>query len=42
VRALLSSEVGTRAAEGHIGAVNRWFVGTLFIDAIEALCMELL
>ena len=42
VRALLSSEVGTRAAEGHIGAVNRWFVGTQYIDEIEALCMELL
>jgi len=42
VRALLASEVGTRAAEGHIGAVNRWFVGTQYIDEIEALCMELL
>lgn len=42
VRALLSSEVGIRAAEGHIGAVNRWFVGTKYIDEIEALCMELL
>jgi glycine hydroxymethyltransferase len=41
-RALLSSEVGTRAAEGHIGAVNRWFVGTRYIDEIEALCIELL
>ena len=41
-RALLSSEVGIRAAEGHIGAVNRWFVGTQYIDEIEALCMELL
>jgi glycine hydroxymethyltransferase len=41
-RALLSSEVGIRAAEGHIGAVNRWFVGTRYIDEIEALCMELL
>lgn len=41
-RALLSSEVGTRAAEGNIGAVNRWFVGTKYIDEIEALCMELL
>ena len=28
VRALLSAEVGTRAAEGHIGKVNRWFAGT--------------
>jgi glycine hydroxymethyltransferase len=42
VRALLASEVGTRAAEGHIGAVNRWFAGTQYIDEIEALCMELL
>lgn len=31
VRALLASEVGTRAAEGHIGAVNRWFAGTQYI-----------
>jgi glycine hydroxymethyltransferase len=42
VRALLSSEVGTRAAEGHIGSVNRWFAGTKYIDEIEALCVELL
>lgn len=42
VRALLASEVGTRAAEGHIGAVNRWFAGTAHIDEIEALCVELL
>jgi len=42
VRALLSSEVGTRAAEGHIGPVNRWFAGTRHIDEIEALCAELL
>src|SRR5713226_221495 len=42
VRALLSSEVGTRAAEGHIGPVNRWFAGTQYIDEIEALCVELL
>jgi glycine hydroxymethyltransferase len=42
VRALLASEVGTRAAEGHIGAVNRWFAGTADIDEIEALCVELL
>lgn len=41
-RALLSSEVGIRAAEGHIGAMNRWFVGTRHIDEIEALCIELL
>ncbi len=42
VRALLSAEVGTRAAEGHIGSVNRWFAGTKYIDEIEALCVELL
>ena len=42
VRALLASEVGTRAAEGHIGKVNRWFAGTRYIDEIEALCVELL
>jgi len=42
VRALLSAEVGIRAAEGHIGAVNRWFAGTQYIDEIEALCIELL
>src|SRR5881392_2358436 len=42
VRALLSAEVGTRAAEGHIGALNRWFAGTQHIDEIEALCVELL
>jgi glycine hydroxymethyltransferase len=42
VRSLLASEVGTRAAEGHIGAVNRWFAGTRHIDEIEALCVELL
>src|SRR6266568_2980673 len=24
VRGLLSAEVGTRAAEGHIGPINRW------------------
>ncbi len=42
VRALLAAEVGTRAAEGHIGAVNRWFAGTKYIDEIEALCVELL
>lgn len=41
-RALLASEVGTRAAEGHIGRVNRWFAGTRYIDEIEALCVELL
>src|SRR5947209_19357627 len=42
VRALLSAEIGTRAAEGHIGAVNRWFAGTRHIDEVEALCVELL
>ncbi len=42
VRSLLSSEIGTRAAEGHIGRVNRWFAGTQHIDEVEALCVELL
>jgi glycine hydroxymethyltransferase len=42
VRALLAAEIGTRAAEGHIGSVNRWFAGTLYIDEVEALCVELL
>ena len=42
VRALLSSEIGTRAAEGHIGRINRWFAGTQYIDEVEALCVELL
>ena len=42
VRGLLAAEVGTRAAEGHIGPVNRWFAGTKYIDEIEALCVELL
>ncbi|MRG85777.1 serine hydroxymethyltransferase [Salinibacillus xinjiangensis] len=42
VRKLLSSEVGIRAAEGHIGPKQRWFAGTQYIDEIEALCMELL
>lgn len=42
VRALLSTEAGIRAAEGHIGRVNRWFAGTQHIDEIEALCVELL
>jgi len=42
VRALLAAEVGTRAAEGHIGPLNRWFAGTRHIDEIEALCVELL
>ncbi|WP_421101861.1 serine hydroxymethyltransferase [Sporosarcina psychrophila] len=42
VRDLLASEVGTRAAEGHIGPEQRWFAGTKHIDEIEALCVELL
>ena len=42
VRALLSAEIGTCAAEGHIGRVNRWFAGTQHIDEVEALCVELL
>jgi len=42
VRALLASEIGTRAAEGHIGPVNRWFAGTRHIDEVEALAVELM
>ena len=42
VRALLAAEVGTRAAEGHVGSVNRWFAGTKYIDEVESLCIELL
>ncbi len=42
VRALLSSEIGTRAAEGNIGQVQRWFAGTQYIDEVESLCVELL
>src|SRR5512138_389186 len=42
VRAMLAAEIGTRAAEGNIGAVNRWFAGTKHIDEVEALCVELL
>ena len=42
VRRLLSSEIGIRAAEGHIGRVNRWFAGTQYIDEVESLCVELL
>src|SRR5262245_7091654 len=42
VRKLLASEIGTRAAEGHIGAVNRWFAGTKYIDEVEALSVELI
>ena len=34
VRRLLSAEIGTRAAEGHIGRVNRWFAGTQYIDEV--------
>lgn len=42
VRSLLAAEIGTRAAEGHIGRVNRWFAGTQYIDEVESLCVELL
>jgi glycine hydroxymethyltransferase len=42
VRRLLSAEIGTRAAEGHIGRINRWFAGTQHIDEVESLCVELL
>jgi glycine hydroxymethyltransferase len=42
VRKMLSAEIGTRAAEGHIGRVNRWFAGTQYIDEVESLCVELL
>lgn len=42
VRQLLASEVGIRAAEGHIGPTQRWFAGTRYIDEVEALCVELL
>src|SRR5262249_43296090 len=42
VRRLLSAEVGMRAAEGHIGQLQRWFTGTQQIDQIEALTVELL
>jgi glycine hydroxymethyltransferase len=42
VRRMLSAEIGTRAAEGHIGRVNRWFAGTQYIDEVESLCTELL
>src|ERR671937_321860 len=42
VQRLLAAEVGQRAAEGHIGPVNRWFAGTRHIDEIESLCVELL
>jgi glycine hydroxymethyltransferase len=42
VRRLLAAEIGTRAAEGHIGRLNRWFAGTRYIDEVESLCTELL
>ena len=42
VRTLLSSEIGTRAAEGHIGRLNRWFAGTQYIDEVESRCVDLL
>jgi glycine hydroxymethyltransferase len=42
VRALLSSEVGTRASGGHIGRDNRFFSGMKNIDELESLCVELL
>src|SRR5258708_20027767 len=41
VRALLSSEVGIRAAEGHIGPVNPWFARTRPIYEIEVLFVQL-
>ncbi|WP_346777997.1 serine hydroxymethyltransferase [Paraburkholderia sp. Ac-20347] len=41
-RALLSSEIGTRASGGHIGKSNRFFAGMRFIDELESLCVELL
>jgi glycine hydroxymethyltransferase len=42
VRALLATEVGTRASGGHIGCSNRCFAGMGIIDKLEALCVELL
>jgi len=42
VRGILAAEIGTRAAEGHIGRDNRWFAGTKHIDEVESLCVELL
>src|SRR5690606_8211077 len=42
VRRLLASEIGTRAAEGHIGRVNRWFAGTQHMEEAESLCVEFL
>jgi glycine hydroxymethyltransferase len=37
VRALLAAAVGTRAAEGPIGAVHRWCAGPQHLEAIAAL-----
>ncbi|HWL87630.1 MAG TPA: hypothetical protein VNO21_17620 [Polyangiaceae bacterium] len=42
VRALLASEIGTRASGGHIGALSRCFPGLRYADEIEAICVELL
>ena len=42
VRSLLAAEIGTTAAEGHIGPGSRWFAGTRHIDEVESLCVELL
>src|SRR5438128_1598848 len=42
VRALLSAEVGCRAAGGNIGPGNRVFPGLDAVDELEALCLELL
>lgn len=42
VRALLGSEIGTRASGGHIGALSRCFPGLRYADEIEAVCVELL
>lgn len=42
VRALLGSELGTRASGGHIGALSRCFPGLRYADEIEAICVELL
>jgi glycine hydroxymethyltransferase len=41
-RALLASELGTRASGGHIGRDNRFFSGMRYIDELESLCVELL
>ncbi len=37
-QSLLSTDLGTRTAGGHIGAANRYFCGTQYIDQIEAIC----